>query len=479
MRKTVIQLIKNTSVVYAVEIISRVFGFLFVIYAARVMGVKGFGDFSYAMAVLMIVGVISDFGASNLLVKMSAQNASMDRDFWTYTIIRTAITTVTLLVVLVYLRVSGAEEAVLYFTVLIGAGMVLGCYGQNMGFVYRGLNKMHIDGVIRVSMALFAALFGIAALRAGLGLIGVGGAYLISYVVSSVVAFAINRRNAAVRFALPGSLKEYVPLIKASAPFFVWMVLSVVYSRADTIMLQHMKGAEAVGLYSAAGRVAETIIVIPMGIYIGILPILSSLVAERDSKTIEFISHLAIKYMTYLGLFIACFIGFTSDKVIEIIYFSGEYSGAILPLQILIWSTVPPFIYMVLVALIVSGTSPGVTVRLSSISIGVNLLANLIVIPRWGFLGASAVRVSTELLGLLIGIIYIHRTAVKIRYKDFLPVSVAASLVMAAVISFAKSLLFAPIYFVVYVTVLYALKGISKEEFIEARELISNILKKE
>jgi O-antigen/teichoic acid export membrane protein len=470
-----IKFLKNTSIVFAVEVISRLLTVLFFIYAARVMGVKGFGDFSYALAIMMIVSVISDFGVSNLLVKMSAQSASIDKNFWAYTVFRVIITIAAVLFVTVYLYTSKAGKDVLYFSMLMGVGMVFGCYGQNVGFVFRGLNRMHMDGIIRVSMSFITVLIGVLALRFGLGLIGIGYAYLIAYVFSSFIAFGINKKTGVIRFFQSVSYNDYMYLIKASVPFFVWLLLSVIYSRADIILLQHMRGSSEVGLYSAAGRIIDAVMIIPMGVYMGILPILSSAMAGQDIGAVESISHLVIKYLTYLGIFIACYIAFNSDKVIEVLYSSRQYKGAILPLQILILSTVASFIYIVLVAIIVSGRSPHLTAWLASITTGLNVILNFVVIPKWGVLGASTVRLITELIGLILLVAYVGKYIVKIKYAAFLMPAVISSAATGILIYKMKSLLLLPLYFFVFVFLLYVLNGIPKEELMKVKELMNKV----
>jgi O-antigen/teichoic acid export membrane protein len=472
MRQASIQLLKNTAVIYAVEIVARVLGLVFTIYAARVMGVKGFGDFCYALAVFAIVAVISDLGSSNLLVKVSAQNATVDKDFWAFTILRIVVTAATLVLVTLYLHFSHAERDVFYFSLLVGGGMVVGCYGQNLGYVFRGRNLMYIDGLIRISQSFFSAFLGIFALKFGLGLTGVGGAYFIAYVLSSVVALGTTRRIDLVG-AFPAIVpKHYLAVIMKSAPFLIWMLLSVVYAKIDTILLLHLKGADEVGLYSAAGRVIDAIMIIPAGIYMGILPILSSLIAERNTNAIESLSRLTIKYMTYIGLFIACYIFFSADKVIEILYVSGQYKEAAEPLRILTLSTVASFFYMVLVALSVSGPFPQITALLSTVTLALLVVTDIMVIPRWGVTGASAGRLFVEFVSMIILITYVNKYIVKISYADFPKAAFIATFVLGSFMSVAKSLLFLPLYFLVYASTLYFAKGISKEEFTKIKELI-------
>jgi len=325
-----------------------------------------------------------------------------------------------------YLYISKASKEVVYFLVLSGLGMVIGCYGQNIGFVFRGRNKMNLDGAIRTSFSFFSALLGVIALKLGLGLLGVGFSYFIAYVLSTAIAFFINKKNSLI-LSLPHlNLSDFKDLIKLSAPFLLWMLLSIIYSRADTILLQHLRGPVEVGLYSAANRLSEAIMIIPMGIYMGILPILSALMSEKENKTIGFVSYLSIKYLAFLGFFIACYIVLTADKVVEVFYYSGEYNEAILPLQILTLGTVASFLYIVPAAILIASHIPHMTVWLSAITTGVNVLLNIFIIPKWGEVGVSWVRLLTEVLGVAILNSYIYFKVVRTRY-DFLFSAIASN----------------------------------------------------
>lgn len=472
MKQPYSQLLKNAVIIYAVEIASRGLVVLFLIYAARIMGVKNFGDFSYAMAILMIASVISEFGASNLLVKMTAQKNSVGKNFWTYTFLRVIITVVTVVFVMAYLYAANAEKSFFYFFMFIGIGMVFGCYWQNAGFVLRGLNKMHLDGLIRLSFAFLSSLLSIFSLRLGLGISGIGIAYLISYFVTAIIAHKMIREANMTAFRPVFDPAAFKYLIRVAAIFCGWMIISVFYSRIDTILIKHLKGSEDVGIYSAAARVIDVVMIIPGGIYMGILPILSRAVASNDKKSIESLSRVVMKYMTYLGVFIACCLVSSSNKIIELVYFAGEYWRAVVPLQILACSAVASFVYIVPSALLASAASPQAGVLLSLVATVINVIGNIIFIPKWGVVGSSVVRAATEFIGLVLLVAYVNRYVCKIRYRSVLAVSVVAALITSVVMTMLKSLLFVPLYMIVYVLVLYLLKGISLDEFTKLKDLL-------
>ena len=60
---------KNISVLFLAQVISYILAFFYTIYAARYLGVSGFGILSFALAFTMIFAVMADLGLSTLLVR--------------------------------------------------------------------------------------------------------------------------------------------------------------------------------------------------------------------------------------------------------------------------------------------------------------------------------------------------------------------------------------------------------------------------
>ena len=474
MHKSATQLFKNTVVIAAAEVVSKIMTFVFFIFTARVLGVNAFGDFSYTLALMMVVSIVSDFGASSFLVKVSAQDSERAKDFSVATLFRMFVTLLANIVVLVYLHISHASQEVITLAMCMGGGMLLSCYGQNIGFVFRGRNKVAIDGFIRLLHPFLASLTGVLALKLGYGLTGVGVTYLIAFAATSAAAFAINLRFGLAKFTFSLSWTDYQHVIRESLPYFIWAGLSIIYAKFDTILLQHVRGPQDVGVFSAALRVTEIVTALPAIIFMAVLPVLSSAIAKKDMETAAFISHFTLKYMTYLGMFITCCIFLTADFAINTLYNSSEYAGAILPLRVLIISSAISYIYIIPLTLFFIAAPPRVISWYSLVTPTLLVGLDLVIIPIWGFVGASAVRVVTEIVGLIMLSTYVNRTILKLAYRDFLLPAAVASLVTGVSILMARSFLLVPAYLAIYVSALFICKGFSKDEFSKIRTMVSS-----
>ena len=68
---------KNSLVLLASNIISKILGFFYLMYIARYLGAEGFGILSFALAFTGIFSVFSDLGLGPLTVREVARDKSL------------------------------------------------------------------------------------------------------------------------------------------------------------------------------------------------------------------------------------------------------------------------------------------------------------------------------------------------------------------------------------------------------------------
>src|SRR2546426_8398413 len=138
---------RNSLILYSAEIINRTATFVFAIYAANILGSEAFGQLSFALTLLALVAIFSDFGLSTLLVKKVVQDkAQKDEQASRVLILKCCFTGLILIVALSYLSLIHAASDVWTFTLITGIGLVVGSYAQVMSAVFKGLNLIPYDG---------------------------------------------------------------------------------------------------------------------------------------------------------------------------------------------------------------------------------------------------------------------------------------------------------------------------------------------
>jgi len=189
-------------------------------------------------------------------------------------------------------------------------------------------------------------------------------------------------------------------LLKQSSPIGMGVVFSVLYFRLDTVMLQLMTDERTVGLYNAAYKLFELVLVLPHSLMIVLFP---GLVDEFHSQKEKFKVSLKKVLVVYVGvgsIFSLPFF-YYSFEVVDLIY--GAYflpSGEIL--KILATAMVLSFlIFLLSNVLIVSGQEQ----KNARILVGatlLNLILNLIWIPKYGAIGAAWSTVACEMALIIV-----------------------------------------------------------------------------
>jgi O-antigen/teichoic acid export membrane protein len=476
MRDLVERIARNSLILYSAEIINRAATFAFAIYAANALGSEVFGQLSFALTLVVMVNIFSDFGLSTLLVKKVAQKGSeKDEQASRVLILKYCFSMLNLVIALAYLSLVDAVNEVWVFTLISGVGLVIASYPQVMSAVYRGLNRTPFDGLTKIVYGLLNAGGGILALMLNYGLAGIAVGTLFASTVYFFITFFINRRYRLIKISIvrPFTVKPYLAVFQSSLPFGALALLGIIYFRIDTVMLQHMKGSVDVGVYNAAYRLLEVLLIIPSVFSLVLLPVLSDALAKSNHNAIEILTQQIIRYFSYISIPVAVIFTLFAHQIIDMFYPINEYEGSVRPLQILVWAIVAIFISGTTSTLINSGKLPQINTWIALAMVVINISLNFLWIPKWGIVGASVATVITEFCGIFMNTIYIRRAFYRIRYLPHLYKPGIASLIMAAVVYSIHSLLLLPLYLLVYVSVLIAIGGLSFAELKSAKTILT------
>lgn len=147
-----------------IKMINMLASFLFTIILARSLGKEGFGQYSFAFALIMLVSMPVQFGLPTLLVRETAKYQAIEkwakiRGLWSWSRIIVAlfsIVAVAITVIIIYFRQGGFSSS---HVVLIGLAIVpLKAYSNIFSSCLRGLRHIVIslvpDNVIRPLLLL-------------------------------------------------------------------------------------------------------------------------------------------------------------------------------------------------------------------------------------------------------------------------------------------------------------------------------------
>jgi O-antigen/teichoic acid export membrane protein len=265
---------------------------------------------------------------------------------------------------------------------------------------------MEYETLVRVieKIVLFLLLMWITA--HGYGLIEIVYAFLIT----SIGTFLLSLLIIFKRFIKPNyelDLNYIRNIAKDSFPFALTVIFVIIYFKIDTVMLSIMKGDEVVGWYNASYNIIDGLTPLIAGSVAGAtLPLMSKYYTLKNKK--EELKNMYIQsfqVVFILGLFISTITTIFADKIIELFYGSG-YSNSAASLQILIWA------FFIMCVSTISSSFLNATNKQRIVVIGTgigalfNVILNLLLIPKYSFIGAAFATVITEFFGFIIYFYY-------------------------------------------------------------------------
>ena len=470
--KTARRILTNFLSLTTAEMISKLIQLIIFIYIARSFGKSEFGKFGFALAFSTIIVVITDFGINTLLIReISRDKKNVDKFVSNALTLKVALSIVTLIVSFLYfnfVKYDYATKNITYFMILF---MVLQSFTDTFYSVFRAFEKMHYDAimkVVRMLMLIFLVYFFISQSQ---NLVFITLMFPITEVIILIASMIIYTRNFS-KLSLGFNFGFEKELIKKSAFFCLSIIFGTVILYIDTIMLEGIRGPEEVGIYSAAYNLLLGVTFIPLMFSNAIYPVFSRYFV-RDRELLRFAYKKSFQYMLIIGLPITAGIFIYSRNIVLLAY-GIEYAKSIIVIKILCWFILLRFINIVSGTLLSSADRQGARVFGQGTVALVNIILNLILIPKYGFIGAGIATIASESFFFVTYYYFIFKEKLNIDYFVVSAKPLIASIVMLLAISFVPDLLIGSILGAFsYIGMLLLLKAFKNED----KELLTRILR--
>lgn len=471
-------IIKNAGLLFAADLASKFLSFFLVVAIARYLGDAGLGKYSFAFAFAGLFAIFADLGLSTYLTREIARDkekaARYASNMLMLKLILAAFTLLPPLVVINFIEQSPEVRQAVYIVALATAFLNL---NNVFSTLFASHEKLEYTALATILERILTVGLGLLLLFAGKGLIGLVTAYLVSYLIVLVVSGIIAYKKTSA-FSLGFDRELWKHMLKSSLPFWFTTIFITIYFRIDTVLLQMMTSYQQVGWYNAAYKALDALYFIPSAVVTATFPVMSRL-HDSNKELLQKLYKRAFYYLVVLAIPIATGIMLLSDRIIKFIYGSG-FEQAAPALQILIWAEAMIFISTLAGYLLNSINRQLVFTYTAAAATLLNIGANLILIPKYGYMGAAIATVLTEAMVLIV----LYHSAKTNGYgadltKSFLKPTIAA-LAMAAtllLLDFMPILVLIPIGAAAYFAVLFLIRGIGKDEISIVREIKESVMK--
>lgn len=469
---TVQRIAKNSLVLLASNIISRILGFFYIMYTARYLGAEGFGILSFALAFTGIFGVFADIGLGQLTIREVAREKSLARKYLAnISVMKVILVFVTFGLIALFINLLGYPEQTIKVVYLVALSVIFGAFTGMCNSIFQAFERMEYHSLGQILNSFLMLAGAIFAIRQSLDVIVFASFYFLVSLVVLGYSIVVLRWKFSNLF-LAGSLWKieidwsfWKSTIKGALPFGLAAIFTTIYFWIDTVMLSLMKGDEVVGWYNAAYKLIFVLMLIPTAVVGAVFPVISRLyVSSKDSVRLAY--EISFKYLFIIGLPIAVGTTILADKIILLIY-GKEFVPSIIALQILIWVALLMFLTYLLGNTLGAADRQRKVLEATGISAMVNVVLNLLLIPRLSYIGAAIATVVTETVVFILLFHCISRYLYAILLHKHMVKLLPATLIMGISVFYLKEielLVVIPIAILIYFTALYFTKALSAED---------------
>jgi O-antigen/teichoic acid export membrane protein len=326
-----------------------------------------------------------------------------------------------------------------------------------------GLERLDITASVSVLATVLKVALGAVALFGGFGLVGLAASSFLVNVVTAAVLLS------ALKMPAPGPSVPSIRWLNESWPLFVNQLLQGLFFKIDAVLLPALAGLSAAGAYGAAYRVSEGAGIVSSSFTLALFPRLSR------TSDLSGAYRLALRILLQAAFPLAAGTALLAEPIIGLVGGREYLPDAAVALAILICYL--PLSYangLTQYVLIAAGRQRLLTVAFVA-AVAFNVLANLALIPRFGYVGAAWVTVLSEVVLLVPFQAAAARAAPHVSILAEARYPVLATVLMAPVVWWLRDPLppraATPAGAAVYPAALWALGGISAEQWHLLREL--------
>lgn len=270
--------------------------------------------------------------------------------------------------------------------------------------------------------------FGLGVLL-GVGVVGITGAYLFSYLVGAAIClyYVWTRTNL---FAGPEPTYQHRRLLAFSLPIMITGIGSTVFSHADIVLLGYLGRVSKVGIYSAVYPVSQLVMFSLNAFAFVFMPIFSELHAEGATEQMEQV-YQAVTRWIFFGSFPAVVFVLLFPELVIGLTFGSEYTSGALALSVLVLAFGTHTLMGPNAQALTAIGRTRLVMYSSLAAAALNVALNFALIPSLSFLGAAIATTTSyiALNALLNGLLYWQRGIHPFTSGQFIPLLVMAGLV--------------------------------------------------
>lgn len=407
---------KNTLITFFTRILQLILGIGTSVIIARVLGPEGKGIYSLAILLPALLIIFTNLGIGPASVYYIGKKKYAPKEVFGNNIISSIFISIfTVLVGLIIIfffsnsLFPGVAKEYLFLALSLIPFQIFLNFVINILLSLQKIKKYNLIQLIHTFVFLFLIIIFLLGLHFGIKATIIAGA--LSLFIACIILFIQTRKETGgLSLSLNKDLSK--DLLSYGVKSYLGNIATFLYLRIDMWMINIFLNPLAVGLYSIAVVLSEKIQLISQSAGTLLFPKVSS---ETDGKRLKEFTPLVCRNVLFVTILIAIFFFFLSRWLI-VLFYSERFLESVLPFQILLIGAMAVSSSGIIAKDLAGRGKPIINTYIAIISLVLNILLNIILIPTLGIIGAAwASAISYAFMLILKIIIYSRISRNKIR----------------------------------------------------------------
>lgn len=408
-----------------------IFGLVSVAIFARYLGVDVYGQYAFITSIVAIFVTIPHFGFKRILIREVAKNKDHAQEYLgSVLILRIALSVLAFLAIAITITFLDLSGKYITATYIIMASELVNVLSMSFIAIYFAFEKMEYNAILTGINRAIGLILIITVVYLDLGFLSL----MVALFIPNIIVLALNyifisKSNKKPIFKF--NPKQWKYLMKESCPLFIELVFRQNFLRVDIFVLKAFRSATEISLFYAPYSLILRLQVIPVTLTTALFPSIARL-ADTSKASFEKTYIKAFKCLFILSLPIAISVTILADQIILII-FGEDFIKASITLKILIWMVNLMFLESLFNTVLVSIGKQGFAAVSHAVMFGINLVLDIILIPFYGFIGASIATIFAYIVRFILSYYFVSKHIITLPLGKILPKPILGGAAMGAV----------------------------------------------
>ena len=412
-----------------IQVMGRVLGYLLslvsIIFITRYLGTDGFGKYVTITVFVAAIAAIAEIGIDQIMIKEFYKTKKDNRD----DIIANAFALRIISALIIF--IIGALSSYLFpYSPVIRIGIWIISFSAFVNAVslifidiFQISLKMHYQVIAELLGRILTFTLIVLSVYLDLGLYFILLAVVTGTILQFLIAYIWADKLIKISFKFNWAVCK--DLLTKSIPLGISSVLCFIYYKVDTIILSILKPSYDVGIYGAAYKVLDIVSAFP-AMFCGLLfPIIAGCYAKNHLNRFKVLIQKGFDILIITGIPITVIMIGLAKPIIFLIA-GNQFINSITVLQILAPTSFLIFINWIFLVAIIGGDKQNRLILPYLFLAIFNIIINLILIPKYSYIGAAITTVATQILAL--GIPWVLT-------KKFFSIKISFRIALKAIIS--------------------------------------------